>query len=175
MGSLAGPRLRKLRSEAHKAFDPLWQEGGKVIGRAMAYLVAGRVMCIDDLHIGHLDEDQCLRMIGAIGEIEDALIAVAEEALNPRLGLSGPELDVLEAVFSEDYGETWFPRIPTGALAKIGPIAGQAVAAGLVAIEEDEAHRDWAVLTSKGRSVLTRLPRETSAPPACCHQGKARG
>jgi len=158
MGTLANERLRKLRSNAHQAFDPLWQEGGKLINRAMAYMVASRVMGIEDLHIGHMDEDQSLRFIGSIALIEDALTAFAHVLLNPRNALSEPELDVLEAVFSEDYGRTWLPRIPAGALAKTGPIADAAIAAGLVRIDEDTEHRDWAVMTPKGRGLLAGPP-----------------
>lgn len=62
-GRLANAELRKLKRQAHAAFDPLWKKGH--ISRNTAYAQLARYMekhpawC----HIGFFNEDECRRVI----------------------------------------------------------------------------------------------------------------
>lgn len=157
MGTLAGPRLRKLRGMAHDRFDPLWREGGKVIGRSMAYLVAGRVMGVTDFHIGHLDEDGCLQFLGLIERIDDELTAFADALLNPRNDVDDSGLEILHAVFCDDASGVLASRVNGREITRLGLLAEQLVADGLVVIDDDDENKAHASLTAKGRRVLVRF------------------
>ena len=63
LGTLANAKLRKLRSAAHLAFDPIWKAEGR--GRTTAYLMLATALGIstEDCHIGQFNEDQCTRTI----------------------------------------------------------------------------------------------------------------
>ena len=152
MGSLAGPRLRKLRGKAHEVFDPLWREGGAVIDRGMAYVIAGRVMGIEDLHIGQMSERQCLRFIERIDEIEDALLDHADRLLNPaRCG--DAVRDLLRMIFDVQAPR---PRVRASRLLDIEMPMADLIAAGWVSVElEEGAGPTWAVLTAVGVAALT--------------------
>lgn len=152
MGSLAGPRLRKLRGKAHEVFDPLWREGGAVIDRGMAYVIAGRVMGIEDLHIGQMSERQCLRFIERIDEIEDALLDHADRLLNPaRCG--DAVRDLLRMIFDVQAPR---PRVRASRLLDIEMPMADLIAAGWVSVEfEEGAGPAWAVLTALGVAALT--------------------
>lgn len=104
MGSLAGPRLRKLRGLAHQALDPLWQDGGRIVDRDMFYRIAGEVMGIPDLHIGHLDEESCLRLIERAPLIESALDRHGALILHPEedFNLDADTRGLLQALFDVD-------------------------------------------------------------------------
>lgn len=73
LGTLAGPRLRKARSEAHSAFDPLWQSG--LMSRSAAYAwLGGRLGLTPELcHIGRMDERDCRRTVEAVSALRDSL------------------------------------------------------------------------------------------------------
>jgi hypothetical protein len=152
MGSLAGPRLRKLRGKAHEVFDPLWREGGAVIDRGMAYVIAGRVMGIEDLHIGQMSERQCLRFIERIEEIEDALLDHADRLLNPaRCG--DAVCDLLRLIFDVQAPR---PRVRASRLLDIEMPMADLIAAGWVSVElEEGAGPAWAVLTALGVAALS--------------------
>jgi len=65
LGRLADASLRKAKSAAHRAFDPLWREEG--MSRKHAYQWLARKLGIDseDCHIGMFDTDTCNRVIAA--------------------------------------------------------------------------------------------------------------
>lgn len=152
MGSLAGPRLRKLRGKAHEVFDPLWREGGAVIDRGMAYVIAGRVMGIEDLHIGQMSERQCLRFIERIEEIEDALLDHADRLLNPAR-CDDAVCDLLRLIFDVQAPR---PRVRASRLLDIEMPMADLIAAGWVSVElEEGAGPTWAVLTALGVAALT--------------------
>lgn len=62
LGRLANASLRKAKSAAHRAFDPIWKQ--KHMSRSKAYKWLSNVLGIEakDCHIGMFDEDQCSRV-----------------------------------------------------------------------------------------------------------------
>lgn len=62
-GRLANAELRKLKMEAHAAFDPLWKTGR--MSRSDAYgILADRLgIKMSKCHIGFFDEAQCRRVV----------------------------------------------------------------------------------------------------------------
>lgn len=64
LGRLANSRLRKLKQEAHKVFDPLWKNG-PFRNRTMAYrwLAQQLKLSYADCHIGMFDDERCLQVI----------------------------------------------------------------------------------------------------------------
>lgn len=63
LGRLANPELRKAKSAAHRAFDPLWKE--KHMKRKEAYKWLAEVLGINgkDCHIGMFDVETCKKVI----------------------------------------------------------------------------------------------------------------
>lgn len=63
LGRLANAELRKFKSLAHRAFDPLWKKGG--MKRSEAYKALATEMSIPkkECHIGMFDVEQCKRVI----------------------------------------------------------------------------------------------------------------
>lgn len=71
MGTVAKVALRKIRSRAHKAFDPIWQS--KMVKLRMpraaarrsgyAWLAKELGAEVQTTHIGHMDIDQCRKVI----------------------------------------------------------------------------------------------------------------
>lgn len=66
LGRLANAELRRVRSAAHAAFDPIWQRQG--MSRRDAYLWLAQELGIDpqECHIGMFDLDQCRAAIAAV-------------------------------------------------------------------------------------------------------------
>lgn len=62
LGRLANAALRKAKSDAHKAFDPIWRGG--YMSRKQAYLWLSQQLGIDvdDCHIAMFDIDACRRV-----------------------------------------------------------------------------------------------------------------
>jgi len=60
MGPVANSELRKARTDAHAAFDPLWRL--RYMERNAAYKWLAEQMGIEKekAHIGHFDIDQCM-------------------------------------------------------------------------------------------------------------------
>lgn len=127
MGTLAGPRLRRLRGIAHELFDPLWKSCD-TLGRSSAYLAAAQVMgSPGEFHIGHLDEAGCNQFIARIDEVrqcyEDMLLNNQRLLLPPdeitveiMLGLYHPhENDHFKRVSAEQVDR--YPNQRTQALA----------------------------------------------------------
>ncbi len=63
LGRLANAELRKMKSAAHAAFDPIWRDGQ--MKRKEAYLALAKAMNLntDDCHIGMFDTKQCNQVI----------------------------------------------------------------------------------------------------------------
>lgn len=63
MGRLANERLRLLKKEAHKAFDPIWKSG--LMTRKEAYMWLADMLHIENevCHIGMFDVKQCQKTI----------------------------------------------------------------------------------------------------------------
>ena len=63
MGRLANERLRTLKAEAHRQFDPLWKSG--LMSRRDAYRWLADMLHIDleDRHIGMFDIKMCQKTI----------------------------------------------------------------------------------------------------------------
>ena len=63
LGRLANAELRKSKSEAHMAFDPLWKKGG--MKRKEAYKWLAKSLGVDgkDCHIGMFDIDTCKEVV----------------------------------------------------------------------------------------------------------------
>lgn len=68
LGRLANASLRRAKRAAHKAFDPLWQEGG--MSRTQAYAWLSRTLGIagKDCHVGMFDEATCARVVEACAQ-----------------------------------------------------------------------------------------------------------
>lgn len=75
LGTLANAELRRWKSAAHKAFDPLWNRGRKSPkkSRASAYAWLSKVMELDakDTHIGMFSVEQCKQVIRESGRLLD--------------------------------------------------------------------------------------------------------
>ena len=69
-GRLADAELRKWKTAAHEAFDPLWQIGKFKRRRdaAYAWLAVQMGLPKEQTHIGMFDVDQCKRVIQIIKE-----------------------------------------------------------------------------------------------------------
>lgn len=74
LGRLANARLRTLKKEAHKQFDPLWKSG--LVSRREAYQWLAKMMdiSIDECHIGMFDIKQCQRVIHLCREQDNPVI-----------------------------------------------------------------------------------------------------
>lgn len=65
LGRMANERLRRLKSRAHAAFDPLWKARHWKRGAAYRWLAEAIGIKPEDCHIGMFDEAQCLLVIDA--------------------------------------------------------------------------------------------------------------
>jgi hypothetical protein len=63
LGTLANEKLRKLRSMAHAAFDPKWQDGDMRRRDAYEWLSDKMQIMYEDCHIGMFNEKQCWDVI----------------------------------------------------------------------------------------------------------------
>lgn len=66
LGRLANAELRRAKSQAHAAFDPLWKS--RAMGRREAYAwLAGELgIRVSDCHIGMLDVAGCRAVVAAV-------------------------------------------------------------------------------------------------------------
>ena len=62
LGRLANADLRRARSEAHKAFDPLWRDDAMERSVAYAWLEC-ELGAGSRVHIGNADEETCARIV----------------------------------------------------------------------------------------------------------------
>jgi hypothetical protein len=63
LGRLADAALRKAKSQAHAAFDPLWQDGSRTRQQAYSLLAKALGIKTGDCHIGQFDLALCLRTV----------------------------------------------------------------------------------------------------------------
>lgn len=67
LGTLAGAELRRLRNQAHGAFDPLWTRSKDRRGaRTLAYRWLAAQLGVAEIHIGESDAEACARIIAAV-------------------------------------------------------------------------------------------------------------
>ena len=66
LGRLANSPLRRAKSEAHKAFDPIWRTGPMSRREAYQWLAVQMGLPYDRTHIGEFDEKQCAKVIHAV-------------------------------------------------------------------------------------------------------------
>lgn len=163
MGTLANQALRRLRSKAHKLFDPLWERPTYGLDRDTAYYVAGRVLGIRRWHIGHLDAEGCEHLIAHIQDIEDAMADHARAVADAPVP-DESTLDVLHACFWDDDAGIGRPRRPAQVLHEIDDVYHTAVVQGLVRPVEDWiTQTQWVDLTERGKRLLGIGAREASA------------
>lgn len=149
LGTLAGPKLRKLREVAHKQFDPLWKDNGNVLGRNLAYEVAGGVMEVDgEFHIGNLNEEQCRLFIERIPMIEVEIDRRLEAHLSLEAPTSDLTIDVFYGLFHPDR-DTFLRRIDLREALNYEFALNEAKRTGLVVQVGYEIE-----LTPKGKSIL---------------------
>lgn len=65
LGRLANAELRKAKSAAHAAFDPIWKSRRKSRGSAYKWLAERLGMAQQNCHIGMFDVDMCRRVVEA--------------------------------------------------------------------------------------------------------------
>jgi len=65
LGRLANAELRRWKSKAHEAFDPLWKNKGMHRKKAYQWLAKQLGIDAEDCHIGMFDVELCKRTIGA--------------------------------------------------------------------------------------------------------------
>lgn len=66
LGIPADRQTKKMRIEAHEAFDGLWQDRGWSRGRGYHWLQKVLRLGRDDCHIGRFDVRMCKRVIAAV-------------------------------------------------------------------------------------------------------------
>lgn len=64
LGRLANADLRKAKSAAHLAFDPLWKNGERTRNQAYDWLAKKLGIQIKECHIGQFDLDTCNKVVG---------------------------------------------------------------------------------------------------------------
>lgn len=91
LGRLADKALRDAKIEAHRAFDRLWKDWDvaypdlyigsskirkKMKGRAYTWLAQQMGMTVEDCHIGHMDIEQCHRVVDIIDKLRPTAATV---------------------------------------------------------------------------------------------------
>lgn len=67
LGTLATPAIRKARSAAKDAFNPLWQSGRMSRSEAYAWLAGALgIAKVEECHIGWFDVEQCHAVVQAV-------------------------------------------------------------------------------------------------------------
>ena len=66
LGRLANAELRKAKSAAHAAFDPLWKSRAIHRREAYSWLASELGISIANCHIGMFDVDQCRAVVAAV-------------------------------------------------------------------------------------------------------------
>lgn len=71
LGRLADAQLRKAKSAAHAAFDPLWRSGEMTRREAYAWLATTLGLSSDKCHIGMMDVDACQAVVVAVKNVRE--------------------------------------------------------------------------------------------------------
>ncbi len=66
LGRLANAELRRAKSAAHAAFDPLWRDGPLKRKEAYAWLAKTMGLSWAQCHIGEFDVEQCQAVVRAV-------------------------------------------------------------------------------------------------------------
>lgn len=74
LGRLANPRLRCLKMEAHKQFDPLWKSELMTRRQAYKWLSEQLNIPVEKCHIGMFDVKECQKVIHLCRKFEDHLV-----------------------------------------------------------------------------------------------------
>ncbi|MCM1075773.1 MAG: DUF3268 family zinc-finger domain-containing protein [Bacteroides sp.] len=69
LGRVANKQLRKLKHQAHEAFDPIWKDRGIPRGEAYKMLSLAFGLPIEQTHIGMFDEELCRKTIAFSNKI----------------------------------------------------------------------------------------------------------
>ena len=69
LGRLANAELRREKSAAHRAFDPIWKSRRMKRGEAYRWLAERLSMAREDCHIGMFDVADCQRVVEACIEL----------------------------------------------------------------------------------------------------------
>lgn len=70
LGRLANSELRRAKSAAHAAFDPIWKSKKMSRSRAYSWLAERLSIKTEDCHIGMFDVEQCRAVIAACKELK---------------------------------------------------------------------------------------------------------
>lgn len=75
LGFMATAPTRRMRSQVHKAFDPIWRGGQRAMSRTRAYEWLARTMGIPvtDCHVSRFDADMCAKALAALESSQDEL------------------------------------------------------------------------------------------------------
>lgn len=73
LGRLANKSLRKAKSAAHSAFDPIWKSGDVKRRAAYEWLASRLGIEASDCHIGFFDEDMCQKVIDICSDLNKEL------------------------------------------------------------------------------------------------------
>ncbi len=66
LGGMATEEMRRWRSQAHQAFDPIWKKQGVARSEAYAWLAEELGLPQSETHIGMFDVDQCKATVRAV-------------------------------------------------------------------------------------------------------------
>lgn len=64
LGRLANAELRRLKSQVHQAFDPIWKTGQMRRGQAYAWLA--QQLGLQEAHVGEFDEETCQKALSIL-------------------------------------------------------------------------------------------------------------
>lgn len=70
LGRLANAELRRAKTQAHAAFDPIWKTRRMGRNEAYAWLACQLQMPVEDCHIGMLDVDGCGAVVAVCRALE---------------------------------------------------------------------------------------------------------
>ena len=79
LGRLANERLRTLKMEAHKQFDPIWKSGLMSRKEAYKWLADMLKIPVDECHIGMFDIKMCQKVIHLCREQNNPVITAYRE------------------------------------------------------------------------------------------------
>lgn len=63
LGILANAELRKMKREAHSAFDPIWKNRTMSRTKAYKWLANKLKLNVENCHIGHFNIEQCKKVV----------------------------------------------------------------------------------------------------------------
>lgn len=80
LGRLANKKLRLLKNEAHRQFDPLWKSGHMTRRNAYYWLAHKLNIPVEKCHIGMFDVEDCQRTIRLCSKIDEEKVVAYKEA-----------------------------------------------------------------------------------------------